>query len=141
MGKAQAQNYLDQVKSMAESAFATAQSYLPSTSSNSNSNSNSNSTSTSRNANGTLNDSANDALAQIHAGATTALQTGKEYIASAQTAAQPHIDRGLYMGNISGQTDPESMVPKKIPSTSAPLESGPHTVGTPYPSTTTKVGE
>lgn len=142
--KVQGQSYLDQAKSLAGSALATAQSYLPNSNPVTHPPTGSSTTST-------------DTLAQIQAGAATALATGKEYLDSAQTAAQPHIERAVeaaqphinrvseaasnYMNNVGGETDTSSSVPPKIPATSAPLESGPHTVETPYPSTTTKVGE
>lgn len=77
--------------------------------------------------------------------AAAALETSKEYLASARDAAQPHINRVVdasqphinrvseaasnYVGNINGETDTSNTVPKEVPATTAPLESGPHTVG------------
>ena len=73
--------------------------------------------------------------------AQTALQTGKEYLASAQTAAQPHIENAK--AYVAGST--QGSQPDKVPASTAPLESGPHVVSNPYPATsgaqTTKVGE
>ncbi|KAJ3721698.1 hypothetical protein C8R42DRAFT_668224 [Lentinula raphanica] len=142
--KAQGQSYLEQAKNLAGSAIASAQYYLP----------NSNPVTHPSTGGSTA---ISDTLTQIQSGAATALETGKEYLASAQTTAQPHIDRAVkaaqphiekvseaasnYINNVNGETDMSTSVPPKIPATSAPLESGPHTVGTPYPSTTTKVGE
>ena len=75
MAKASGQGYLEQAKNLAGSALAGAQAYLPNTNTNS------------TNANGS------STLSQIQAGAATALATGKEYLASAQAAAQPHVER------------------------------------------------
>lgn len=62
-------------------------------------------------------------------------------LSSASQAAQPHIETAVASAqNALGMTS----VPKEpsnkdqIPATSAPLESGPHTITTPYPSTTTE---
>ncbi len=61
-------------------------------------------------------------------------------------AAQPHIEKAK--GIVTGTTTSGSSVsvkPSEVPSKTAPLESGPNMVGTPYPATvnsqTTKVGE
>ncbi|KAJ4485847.1 hypothetical protein J3R30DRAFT_3281511, partial [Lentinula aciculospora] len=132
--KAQGQSYLEQAKSIAGSALASAQQYLP---------------------NSTIHPSTGGST--IQSGAAAAVATGSEYLSSAQSAAQPHIERAVeaaqphinkvseaasnYMNNVSGETDRSNSVLAMIPATSAPLESGPHTVGTPYPSTTTKTGE
>ncbi|KAJ3750726.1 hypothetical protein DFH05DRAFT_1410441 [Lentinula detonsa] len=142
--KVEGQSYLEQAKNLAGSAISSAQSYLP----------NSNPATHPSTGGSTA---ITDTLSQIQAGATTVLATGKEYLASAQNTAQPHIDRALevaqphinkvseaasnYINNVDGETDTSTSVPPRIPATSAPLESGPHVVSTPYPSTTTKVGE
>ena len=84
----------------------------------------------------------------VQSTAQTALQTGKEYLASAQTAAQPHIEKAkTYVAGStqSGADGTATGQPDSVPASTAPLESGPHVVGSPYPATggaqTTKVGE
>ncbi|KAK7058371.1 hypothetical protein VNI00_002005 [Paramarasmius palmivorus] len=80
-------------------------------------------------------------VSQLQSGAATAVQTGKEYLDKATTAAQNYLNSLQEQGS----TTTGAPAASGIPPTSAPLESGPHTVGTPYPSTTTntatKVGE
>ncbi|KZT30837.1 hypothetical protein NEOLEDRAFT_1126473 [Neolentinus lepideus HHB14362 ss-1] len=134
--KATGAGYLDQAKALAGAAVSTAQSYMPSTAQ----------------ANGT----ANGLVGSLQSAATTALATGKQYfqtvsataqphVDAAKAAAQPHIDKALetasgYVGAAQSKVGSATSTDTGIPSTSAPLESGPHTVGTPYPSTTTTQG-
>ena len=81
---------------------------------------------------------------------SSATETAKSYLASAQVASQPHVDQAKvtlahsiesakdYLG---GEHKPAGS--SGIPPPTAPLESGPHTTNTPYPSTTknTLIGE
>jgi hypothetical protein len=80
------------------------------------------------------------------------IEATKEYLTAAQETVQPHIEsaKGVaqgYLGTAGTQgveVQGKSPVPSKdIPATSAPLESGPHSVDTPYPSTTaaTNIGQ
>lgn len=66
---------------------------------------------------------------------------------AAKEAVQPHIEKiqGVtqeYLGTegtTSSAANPMPASSTGIPATSAPLESGPHTISTPYPSKATKV--
>jgi len=75
------------------------------------------------------------------------IETTKEYLTAAQRTVQPHVDsaKGAAQGYLGTAGVPgNSPVPSKdIPATSAPLESGPHSVNTPYPSTmaATNIGQ
>ena len=84
----------------------------------------------------------------------SAIQTGKEYLASAQAAAQPYIETAAgtaqatlekAKGAVAGTTQTGSSVsgkPSEVPASTANLESGPHVVDTPYPpNQTNKVAE
>lgn len=84
----------------------------------------------------------------VQSTAQSALQTGKEYLASAQTAAQPHIEQAktYVTGSVQAGADGTAVgKPDNVPASTAPLESGPHIIGSPYPATvgvqTTKAGE
>ncbi|KAH9836927.1 uncharacterized protein C8Q71DRAFT_577911 [Rhodofomes roseus] len=117
---------VEQAKNIANSAYATAQALY---------NSQAQEGSTTQNLSST-----------VQSTAQTALQTGKEYLASAQTAAQPHIEKAkTYVAGSTGTSGPATGKPDGVPASTAPLESGPHVVGNPYPATsgaqTTKVGE
>ncbi|KAF9270581.1 hypothetical protein L218DRAFT_952683 [Marasmius fiardii PR-910] len=85
-------------------------------------------------------------VSQLQSGATAAVQTGKEYIAAAQQAARPHFDNATnaaqnYLHNLQDQGKTGTGAPPgNIPATTAPLESGPHTVEAPYTGDT-KVGD
>ncbi|KAF5384829.1 hypothetical protein D9615_001306 [Tricholomella constricta] len=117
--KAVGAGYVEQVKTMAAHAIATAQSYLPASVGGHTS---------------TTAQPASGVASSIQGGAATVVDTTKEYVASAQEAVKPHIEhvKGAVQG---GPATPASST--GIPATSAPLESGPHTIGTPYPATTT----
>ncbi|OCH94666.1 hypothetical protein OBBRIDRAFT_788922 [Obba rivulosa] len=74
------------------------------------------------------------------AAASSAVQTGKEYLSAAQAAAQPAVEKaknyasGASPSSVTGVGTVQSR-PNEPPATSAPLESGPHVVGNPYPAT------
>ncbi|EPT01523.1 hypothetical protein FOMPIDRAFT_90189 [Fomitopsis schrenkii] len=120
---------VEQAKNLANGAYATAQSLFDSQAQEG---------STTRNLAST-----------VQSTAQSALQTGKEYLVSAQTAAQPHIEQAkTYVAgslHTPGADGTAAGQPASVPASTAPLESGPHIVGTPYPATTgtqtTKVGE
>ncbi|KAH9937296.1 uncharacterized protein B0H18DRAFT_969977 [Fomitopsis serialis] len=117
---------VEQAKNLANGAYATAQSLF---------NSQAQEGSTTRNLSST-----------VQSTAQTAFETGKDYLASAQTAAQPHIEQAkTYVAGTTGTSGSATGKPDGVPSSTAPLESGPHVVGNPYPATsgaqTTKVGE
>ncbi|KAF9460094.1 hypothetical protein BDZ94DRAFT_1266655 [Collybia nuda] len=131
--------YLDQAKSLASNAVNTAQAYLPSS------------------VGGILSSETSASqspptgiVSSLQSGANSAIGTTKEYLASAQEMAKPHVEnaKGIAQGYLgTAGTQPIKNPPASstgIPATSAPLESGPHTVNTPYSSTNTtnaKVGE
>ncbi|KAF9535649.1 hypothetical protein CPB83DRAFT_25133 [Crepidotus variabilis] len=76
----------------------------------------------------------------------TAKNAAYNAMGTASNAAQPHIENAKAtaqntLGTASVPSAPSKVEEKApIPATSAPLESGPHTVTTPYPATTTKTG-
>ncbi|KAI0727801.1 hypothetical protein C8Q72DRAFT_795635 [Fomitopsis betulina] len=119
---------VEQAKNLASSAYATAQSLYDSQA---------------------QEGSATRTLAStVQSTAQSALQTGKDYLASAQTAAQPHIEQAktYVAGSVqTGANGTATGKPGSVPTSTAPLESGPHVVGDPYPVTvgvqTTKIGE
>ncbi|KAI0801096.1 hypothetical protein C8Q74DRAFT_1214811 [Fomes fomentarius] len=138
--KAAATGYAEQAKNFAGGAIATAQSYISGATGN---------PQTTTQTNGTKTSGTN--VVQ------SAIATGKEYLSSAQATAQPYVDSAIAAaqphiekakGVVTGTTTYGSFVsgePSEVPSKTAPLESGPNTVGNPYPATvngqTTKVGE
>ena len=71
-----------------------------------------------------------------------AAAAAQPHIDRVAAAAQPHIDKatGYAQGALAPSKDTAPASSTGIPATSAPLESGPHTVGTTYPSTTTTTG-
>lgn len=84
-----------------------------------------------------------DIVASLQSGAASALETTKEYLATAQETAKPHIEnaKGVAQGflgtagmQVSDTLGKPSVPSKDIPATSAPLESGSHSINTPYPS-------
>lgn len=87
-----------------------------------------------------------DIVSSLQSGANAAIGTTKEYLATAQEIAKPHVEnaKGVAQGYLgTAGTQPVTNTPASstgIPATSAPLESGPHTVGSPYHSTTTTTG-
>lgn len=93
------------------------------------------------------NTTAGNVSSTVQSTASSALQTGKEYLASAQTVAQPHIDKAKTMlsGTATWNDSAASSRPSEVPASTAPFESGSQVVGNPYPATTTgqntKVGE
>jgi len=123
--KAAAANAVDQARSMANSAYQTAQSLF----------------------NGQMQEgSTTDQLSStVQSTASSAFQTGKEYLASAQTIVQPHIEKAKNMVSDATFSTTASGKPDEVAATTAPLESGNQIVGNPYPATTTgqstKVGE
>ncbi|KAF8898996.1 hypothetical protein BD779DRAFT_1486553 [Infundibulicybe gibba] len=134
--------YVEQAKALATSAISTAQNYLP-TAVGGNPSPN---TTTNGSVTSNLSSTASTVASTVQAGATAAYGTTKEYLSTAQQIAQPHIEnaKGVaqgYLGTAGTQgmngtgTTPASST--GIPATSAPLESGPHSVNTPYPPTTT----
>ncbi|KAG5634180.1 hypothetical protein DXG03_006069, partial [Asterophora parasitica] len=106
----------------------------------------------------TVSDSIRDIGSTVGNGATTAVDTSKQYLASAHETAKPHIAAAHeavkphiehLKGNAQGVfgtagTQGAPIQPPAsstgIPATSAPLESGPHTTDTPYPSKTETKG-
>ncbi|KAF8922094.1 hypothetical protein CPB85DRAFT_20165 [Mucidula mucida] len=113
--------YVDQVKSLAEQAVQTAQQYIPSATAKPRE-----TPTAGAGASGTGN-----IPTQLQAGATTALETAKGYISTAQSAAQPHIDKAMeYIQGVQQQGS--TAKPGEVPPSTAPLESGQH-VGGPYP--------
>ncbi|KZT75014.1 hypothetical protein DAEQUDRAFT_807286 [Daedalea quercina L-15889] len=126
MASSTAATAVEQAKNLANSAYATAQSLF---------NSQAQEGSTTQNLSST-----------VQSTAQSALQTGKEYLASAQTAAQPHIEKAkTYVTGAADSSGAATAQPDSVPASTAPLESGPHVVGNPYPATngiqSTKVGE
>ncbi|OBZ79514.1 hypothetical protein A0H81_01190 [Grifola frondosa] len=132
--KATVGGYVEQAKNIANSAFATAQSYLPG----------------SQTQNPSRSIQYNNTAESLTAAVKSGIATGKEYLASAQATAQPHIDHartvvqphldravGAVSGTASGNSGVDSSAPSKVPASTAPLESGPQVVGNPYPATTT----
>ncbi|KAI0778355.1 hypothetical protein BD413DRAFT_667673 [Trametes elegans] len=146
--KATATSYVEQAKNLASSALATATAYV----------SGSQPAGTTQQANGT----------GVTSTVQSAVETGKQYLASAQEAAKPYVQSATatakpYVESATAAAQPhiekaKSVVtgttassttatgkPAEPPSTTAPLESGPHVVGNPYPATTngqtTKVAE
>lgn len=128
-------DYVDKARDMASSAISTAQSYLPE--------------SVGGHANGANGTYGNDVVSSLQSGATSALETTKEYLSVAQEAVKPHIENAKsaaqgYLGTAATEgidTHGNPPVPQKdIPATSAPLESAAHSFRTPYPSTTTTSG-
>ncbi|KAI0082090.1 hypothetical protein K474DRAFT_1703109 [Panus rudis PR-1116 ss-1] len=152
-GQANVQGYVQQAKNLAGSAAATASSYIPSTNG---------STLNTNTEGGVLNTLASTAGAAVNTAkgyvaaatnaaapvASSALGAGLSAVETAKTTAAPYVQgattavKNTLVGSNGTATSqqPESVAPK-----TAPLESGPHTVDTPYPQTTTgqatKVGE
>jgi len=94
-GKADTQGYLDSARSLAGTAFTTAQSAF-----------------------------------------STAQQTMQPHINAAASAAQPHVEAAY--NSVRATVEPHltkarTAMSGGVPPTSAPLETGPHTVDTPYP--------
>ncbi|TFY83543.1 hypothetical protein EWM64_g455 [Hericium alpestre] len=142
-------NYLEQAKSLASSAIATAQSYLPTSVTGQNA-----SPATSTQKGGpSIQEHASSTLQSAQQAAQQYASSAQQYASSAQQAAQPHIETARaslqsgfeqakesaqeYLGSATGKAHGPS---GGIPPTSAPLESGPHIIGTPYPPTTTTSG-
>ncbi|RDB28669.1 hypothetical protein Hypma_015787 [Hypsizygus marmoreus] len=132
--KAASAGFIDEVKALAASAISTVESYLAA--------------GVSGHPTGTQTGESHPSgiVPSLQSGAATAVETAKQYLASAQEVAHPHIEHAKdtaqgYLG--IAETQPTSQTPASstgIPATSAVLESGPHTVDTPYPSTTTTAG-
>ncbi|KAF5368451.1 hypothetical protein D9758_002276 [Tetrapyrgos nigripes] len=131
--------YLNQAKAMATNAVQTAQEYINAGAGGA---TNGTSKSTPSSATG---GSAAGIVPQVTAGAAVAFETAKGYAATAQQTVQPHLERTFgaakqYVDNLTEQGNPNSGTPgttkPAVPATTAPLESGPHTVGGPYSSTT-----
>ncbi|KAM5533943.1 hypothetical protein V8D89_012368 [Ganoderma adspersum] len=128
--KAAASGYVEEAKALAGNVLSTAQSYVSGTSH----------PSTSAEKGVGTNDTH---ASRIGATVQAAIVTGKEYLASAQAAAQPYIESAAstaqaqaerVKGAVSG-TQANSAVsgqPFEVPSKTAPLESGPHAVTSPY---------
>ncbi|GLB35912.1 hypothetical protein LshimejAT787_0302000 [Lyophyllum shimeji] len=85
--------------------------------------------------------------------AATAVDTTKQYVASAREAARPRVEAAKEraeaakeavkdtLGRVGTQdAQTSSARSRDIPTTSAPLENGPRSLGTPYPTTTTTTG-
>ncbi|KAL4241830.1 hypothetical protein ABKN59_000730 [Abortiporus biennis] len=156
-GKSNVQGYVQQVKDLANSAIATAQSYLPS----------SGSTTGISTARATDGPSTTSNVGQTVAEtATAAFATGKQYATAASNAAAPVAQSAVGAGLSAMETAKNTAAPyvqsavnavsgtntgkpttetPAVAQTTAPLESGPHIVNSPYPATTTgqstKVGE
>ena len=76
----------------------------------------------------------------------SAAEAAKPYVESAAAAAQPHIEKAKnVVTGVASSATTSTGKPSEPPATTAPLESGPHVVGNPYPATTngqsTKVAE
>ncbi|KAL1951523.1 hypothetical protein VTO73DRAFT_672 [Trametes versicolor] len=67
----------------------------------------------------------------------SAAATAKPYVDQASAAAQPHIEKAKSVLPGVSSTEPAATKPPAPSATTAPLESGPHVVGGPYPATTT----
>ncbi|KAI0640645.1 hypothetical protein C8Q79DRAFT_1004230 [Trametes meyenii] len=141
--------YVEQAKNLASTAIATAQSYV---------------TGTQHAGNNVPKTSGSEVQSTMQ----SVVETGKQYLASAQEvakpyvesataaatpyiqsaaeAAQPHIAKakGVVTGK-TGSCSSDYNKPPEVPASTAPLESGPHVVGSPYPASTngqtTKVAE
>jgi hypothetical protein len=72
---------------------------------------------------GTITDTASTAVQTAKDTATSALETAQEYLGMGTNAKTGEADTGLPPASSTG-----------IPATSAPLESGKHQIGEPYPS-------
>ncbi|EIW64300.1 uncharacterized protein TRAVEDRAFT_55262 [Trametes versicolor FP-101664 SS1] len=144
--KATATGYVEQAKNLASGAFATAQSYVPSTTTTSNAASGVSSTVQSAVATGqqylaSAQEAAKPYVASAIATAKpyvdSAAATAKPYVDQASAAAQPHIEKAKSVLPGVSSTEPAATKPPAPSATTAPLESGPHVVGGPYPATTT----
>ncbi|KAL7285444.1 hypothetical protein ACG7TL_000541 [Trametes sanguinea] len=121
--KATATSYVETAKNLASSAIATAQSTV---------------------------ETGKQYLASAQEAAKpyveSAAATAKPYVESAAAAAQPHIEKAKnVVTGVASSATASTGRPSEPPATTAPLESGPHVVGNPYPATTngqsTKVAE
>ncbi|KAI0375172.1 hypothetical protein BV20DRAFT_1048351 [Pilatotrama ljubarskyi] len=145
--KATATSYVEQAKNLASSAIATAQSYVS--------------------GGAPKEGTQTSATGGVTSTVQSAVETGKQYLASAQEAAKPYVESATatakpYVESAAAAAQPhiekaKSVVtgattgtsttgqPAQPPASTAPLESGPHVVGNPYPATTngqsTKVAE
>ncbi|KAF9015622.1 hypothetical protein BDQ17DRAFT_1341382, partial [Cyathus striatus] len=110
--KAAGAGYIEQAKSMASSAISTAQNYLPA------------------------------AVGGKPAENSSDPQSGSSILSSTaaylSSASQTVKENSLGTAGTQGLPTKAPASSTGIPATSAPLESGPHTTTTPYPSTTTK---
>ncbi|KAF9040457.1 hypothetical protein BDZ89DRAFT_1035097 [Hymenopellis radicata] len=113
--------YVDQVKSLAGQAVQTAQQCMPTATGQPGE------TPTS----GAGASDTGNIPTQIQVGAATVLETAKGYISTAQSAAQPHIDKAMeYIQGVQQQSS--TAKPGEVSPSTAPLESGQH-IGGPYP--------
>ncbi|KAI0361434.1 hypothetical protein OH77DRAFT_1469043 [Trametes cingulata] len=144
--KATATSYVEQAKNLASSAIATAQSYVSGAPKEG-----TQTTTTTGGVTSTVHsavETGKQYLASAQEAAKpyveSAAATAKPYVESAAAAAQPHIEKAksVVTGATTGTTTSQ---PAQPPASTAPLESGPHVVGNPYPATTngqsTKVAE
>ncbi|KAL0951525.1 hypothetical protein HGRIS_008209 [Hohenbuehelia grisea] len=147
--KAAGAGYVEQAKALAGSALATAQSYLPAAVGGTSNTTTTTTDHSAPTATGTASETLTNIASTVQAGAVSALETAKGYVAAAHetglSAAQPHLEKAkeTVQANLPIGTQPQVAPPASstgIPATTAPLESGPHTVGTPYPATTTTTG-
>lgn len=81
-------------------------------------------------------EAAKEYLAQAQTAAQPTIEKAKEYIASvqgqSQTAAQPTIDKAKeYLASVQGQSQTAHPTPPTVPASTAPLQAG-STSGGPY---------
>jgi len=143
-GHANVQGYVGQVKDLANSALATAQSYLPGHAAGAAPTHTTDSVQdTASSAFATTKKyltQAQNAAAPI---ATSALATGIAAVESARTTATPYVQSAAdtitrtIAGAAAGHGSAATTKPNEVDAKTAPLESGPHKVDTPYPATTT----
>ncbi|KAI0666062.1 hypothetical protein C8Q78DRAFT_1072581 [Trametes maxima] len=141
--------YVEQAKNLASSAIATAQSYVTGNQHTGNTATQTNSSSSPSTMQSVV-DTGKQYLASAQEAAKpyvdSATAAAAPYVQSAADAAQPHIDKAKSV--VTGKTSTgssDSNKPSEVPASTAPLESGPHVVGSPYPvatnGQTTKVAE
>ncbi|KAJ8516131.1 hypothetical protein ONZ45_g6522 [Pleurotus djamor] len=146
--KAAGAGYVEQAMEMAGNVLATAQTYLPPSLGGPTQHSGDDQN---KSVVESASTTAANMAASVQSGASTIVDAAKDFLASSnnvsiQDSAQPHINKARELAGrvIEGAGAGPDVAPPAsstgIPATSAPLESGPHTMSTPYPSTTTTVG-
>ncbi|KIY69166.1 hypothetical protein CYLTODRAFT_442864 [Cylindrobasidium torrendii FP15055 ss-10] len=112
---ASAESYLDQAKAIANqvlaSAQATAQQYIPD--------------STTGQTKDASSAGTGGLSGQLKDQGAAAIEAAKEYLAQAQTAAQPTIEKAKeYLASVQGQSQTAHPTPPTVPASTAPLQAG-----------------